>query len=352
MSDLPRLEARGSVVRNTLSRDTVVRNSTEREPTERDPTERDPTEREPTEREVTELLAGLRQSPPHVAPRYFYDQRGSQLFDEITRTPEYYPTRTELGLLQSRGGQIAEHIAAGSVLLELGSGSAEKALALLDHLKAPRLYRPIDISKGALERTTRAVQRARPRLEVSAYWGDFAAAAAYADLPAGAERLVYYSGSTIGNFERPRAIAFLRRLRQRLVARDALLLGVDLVKDPAVLHAAYNDAAGITAAFNKNLLSHLNARFSADFDPEAFDHLAFYDSKKRRVEMHLVPRAELVVKLAGERLRFTPSVPIHTESSYKFTLDDLPGLAEQSGFSLEKVVTDERNWFAEALFRA
>ena len=302
--------------------------------------------------ELTELLAGLRQSPPRIAPRYFYDRRGSQLFDEITRTPEYYPTRTELSLLEERGVEIAEHIARGSVLVELGSGSADKALTLLGHLTAPRLYRPIDISKEALDRTTRAARRARPDLEVSPYCGDFSARAAYADLPTGAQRLVYFSGSTIGNLERADAVAFLRTLRERLNPGDALLLGVDLVKDPAVLHAAYNDAAGVTAAFNRNALRHINARFGADFQPEAFEHRAFYNPPKRRVEMHLVPCTELDVSIGGERLRFVPDVPIHTENSHKFTLDDLHGLARQSGYRLEFVATDPRAWFAEALLRA
>lgn len=301
--------------------------------------------------ELGELLSGLRQTPPRIAPRYFYDQVGSRLFDAITRTPEYYPTRTELSLLEERGGRIAARVPPGSVLVELGSGSADKALALLCHLDTPCLYRPIDISRDALDRTTRAVRNARPDLIVSPYWGDFAAAAAYADLPTGARRLVYYSGSTIGNFERSEAIAFLRLLHARLDPGDALLLGVDLVKDPALLHAAYNDAAGITAAFNKNLLCHLNARFGANFDPEAFDHHAFYEPRKRRVEMHLVPRTGLDVSVAGQSLHFDPSLPIHTESSHKFTLDDLPNLAQRSGFQCEDVVTDDRDWFAEALFR-
>ena len=304
------------------------------------------------ETEIAELLAGLRQAPPRIAPRYFYDRVGSQLFDEITRTPEYYPTRTELALLRERGGEIAERIAPGSVLVELGSGSADKALALLEHLSQPRLYRPIDISREALEGTTRAVRRARPDLGVSPYWGDFAAEASYADLPAGAARVVYYSGSTIGNFERPEAITFLRTLRDRLEPGDALLLAVDLVKDPALLHAAYNDAAGVTAAFNRNVLRHINARFGANFQPEAFEHRAFYEPRKRRVEMHLVPGAELDVCIAGEHLRFVPDFPIHTESSHKFTLDELPNLARRSGYTLDLVVTDDRAWFAEALLRA
>jgi dimethylhistidine N-methyltransferase len=303
-----------------------------------------------TNEERSELLAGLTAHPPRVSPRYFYDEVGSRLFDRITRTPEYYPTRTELTILRDRGGAIGERIRAGSVIVELGSGSADKVLALLAHLDTPRLYRPIDISRAALDKTCEGVRRGAPDLELWPFEGDFTAAAAYTDLPAGAPKLVYYSGSTIGNFEPAEATAFLRALRERLAPGDVLLLAADLVKDHAVLHAAYNDAAGVTAAFNKNLLRHLNARFGADFDAEAFDHLAFFEPRKRRIEMHLVPRTEQKVRIGDEMVSF--SKPIHTESSYKFTPDDLTGLARASGFTLEKIVTDDRGWFAEAIFRA
>jgi L-histidine N-alpha-methyltransferase len=301
--------------------------------------------------ELREVLSGLRADPPRIAARYFYDTRGSRLFDQITQTAEYYPTRTELEILHSRGDRIAERVGAEGALIELGSGSADKALALLAHLRSPRLYRPIDISRDALDRTTLAVRAARPDLEVRPYWGDFTADAAYADLPARTRRLVYYSGSTIGNFDPPEALSFLRTLRSRLGSGDILLLAVDLVKDPAVLHAAYNDAAGVTREFNRNVLAHLNSRFDGDFEPEAFEHVAFYNARKRRVEMHLAPSRRLGVKLGGEALHFEPSRPIHTENSYKFTHDDLALLAPKSGFSLEHVVTDERGWFAEAIFR-
>lgn len=304
----------------------------------------------PDERERAELLADLRADPPRISPRYFYDEVGSALFDRITQTPEYYPTRTELSILRDKGAEIGARIAEGSVIVELGSGSAEKIVALLAHVRAPRLYRPIDISPRALATTCDGVRHAFPDLALAPFEGDFTAAAAYADLPPGAPKLVYYSGSTIGNFEPPEAMAFLRALRARLASGDALLLAVDLVKSGAVLNAAYNDAAGVTAAFNRNLLRHLNARFDADFDPEAFDHLAFFEPRKSRIEMHLVPRTEQRVHIGEDVLVF--SKPIHTESSYKFTTDDLVGLARGSGFTLEAVVTDPRRWFAEAILRA
>lgn len=296
-------------------------------------------------------MDGLRRGP-RLSPRYFYDRRGSRLFDAITRTPEYYLTRTELAVLRERGDLIGALVPEHAVLVELGSGSADKALALLDNLRTPAAYRPIDISEEALARTVQQVASQRPSLPVSSYWGDFTAEAAYSGLPADVPRLVYYSGSTLGNFEPQEALAFLRALRARLAPGDMLLLGVDLIKEARVLHAAYNDAGGITAEFNKNALCHLNARFEGDFDPEAFEHRAFYQPLERRVEMHLVPRRTVHVRLAGERLRFEPSRPIHTENSYKFTLDDIAGLANRSGFQLVTSVTDERAWFAEALFRA
>jgi dimethylhistidine N-methyltransferase len=306
---------------------------------------------EPDAAELENVLAGLRQARPRLSPRYLYDARGSRLFDEITRTPEYYPSRVELGLLRERGQRIAARVGRGCALIELGSGSADKALALLAHLDTPRVYRPIDISREALDRTTAAVQSVRPDLEVSPHWGDFMCADAYANLPAEAQRLVYYSGSTIGNFEPSEAVACLRGLRARLASGDFLLLAADLVKDVQVLHAAYNDRSGVTAAFNKNVLSHLNARFGGDFDPDAFVHRAFYDARKRRIEMHLAARSEQVVTLGAQRLRFVPERPIHTESSYKFSTDELRSLATSAGFVPEDVIVDERSWFAEAVLR-
>jgi len=305
----------------------------------------------PDRTELKEVIAGLSSHPPRISPRYFYDGEGSRLFDQITRTDEYYVTRTELAILRERGGRVAARVPAGSAFIELGTGSAHKAIELLRYLEAPQVYRPIDISREALERTTQAVRAAYPRLEVSAYWGDFAADAAYAGLPEGAARLVYYSGSTIGNFEPAEAVSFLRSLHQRLRRGDILLLAADLVKDADVIHAAYNDRAGVTAAFNRNALSSLNQRFGANFDPAVFRHLAFYNARKRRVEMHLVPERRTEVVIAGEQLCFHPDEPIHTESSYKFTPDDLQRLATQSGFTVDELVTDERAWFAEAVLR-
>ncbi len=304
------------------------------------------------DRELDEVLAGLSATPPRVAPRYFYDARGSHLFGKITETPEYYPTRTELAILQQRGADIAATIGrpdARWAVIELGSGSGEKVLALLSHLGPVSAYRPIDISATAVDATAAAVRAARPALDVRPYRGDFTDPKAYAGLPAGAPKLVYYSGSTIGNFEPSDAVRFLRDLRAQLCPGDCLLLATDLIKEKAVLDRAYNDRAGYTAAFNKNLLAHLNARFGADFMIEAFDHLAFYNEAKRRIEMHLVPESDQRVHIGGETLTFKKSQPIHTECSYKFDRDQLRSLAQKSGFELTGIVTDEREWFAESI---
>lgn len=300
--------------------------------------------------EHREILEGLTANPPRLSPRYFYDDAGSHLFSRITQTPEYYPTRTELSIVRDQGGEIAMHVAPGSVVVELGSGSGDKVIALLSHLREPRAYRPIDISGAALAATEAAVRKAFPALEISPFEGDFTDAKAYEDLPRGAPICVYYSGSTIGNFEPTDAVAFLRSLRGRLHHGDTLLLGADLTKDESVLHAAYNDAQGVTAAFNRNVLRHINARFGSNFDPEAFEHRARYDAEQRRIEMYLVARAPQRVRIGSEELVFVPTRPIHTESSYKFDFSDLRDLADKSGYALQAIVTDPRRWFAEAIF--
>lgn len=305
-----------------------------------------------SDEEREDLLAGLRQTPPRLAPRYFYDDVGSSLFSEITKTREYYPTRTELSILRERGQEIARHIAPHAVVVELGSGSGDKVITLLGQLDRPRAYRPIDISRAALEATEHAVAAAYPALEILPFLGDFTDPLAYRGLPPDSPILVYYSGSTIGNYEPREAVAFLQKLRAVLAGGGKVLLGVDLTKDPSILDAAYNDARGVTAAFNRNMLRHINARFGADFDPEAFDHVAAYNPAHRRIEMHLAARARQVVHIADQRMVFEPENPIHTESSYKFDLEDVRRLAEASGFSLEAIVTDPRRWFAEAILVA
>ncbi|MCB9891425.1 MAG: L-histidine N(alpha)-methyltransferase [Planctomycetes bacterium] len=302
-----------------------------------------------TETETEQLVQGLKATPPRLSPRYFYDERGSKLFREITRTDEYYPTRTELSILQDKGDELATHLEPGTVVVELGGGTAEKVIALLEHLDEPRAHRPIDISREALDESVRAVGEAFPELTLLPFEGDFTAEEAYAGLPE-APVCVYYPGSTIGNFEPREATAFLSSLRERLSDGDRLLLGADLVKDERVLQAAYNDARGLTADFNRNMLRHLNERFGTTFQPEAFEHRALYNVEERRIEMHLVPRDPQRVVVDGEVLTFMPGEPIHTESSYKFDLESLEALGAESGFQLETIVTDEREWFAEVLF--
>lgn len=301
---------------------------------------------------------GLRAPQKRLPAALFYDAVGSALFDEITRTPEYYPTRTELSILQRHAEEILQAARPPTgplVVVELGAGSAEKTRVLLRRLAAMQgggCYVPIDISAEPIHRAALEIQEEIAGLEVLPLVGDHDPA--LARLPAdGPARLILFIGSSIGNYEPEEAAGFLARVGARMRPEDRMLLGTDLVKDPAILHAAYNDAAGVTAEFNLNALARLGREYGADFDLAAFQHRAFYDPAKRRVEMHLVslreqtariPRLHLDVPLAkGET--------IHTENSYKYTQEDVDALAREGGFFVERRWTDARGWFAVHLLR-
>jgi len=308
---------------------------------------------EPDPQETGEVLAGLSKPQKSVSPKYFYDRRGSQLFDEITALPEYYVTASELEILHAHGKQMAACIGPGAALVELGIGSAEKARCLLDHLPDLAWYVPVDISESALERATRELRAAYPDLDIRPICGDFTRPLALSGLDEVPRRVLFYPGSTIGNLDPEPAAAFLARLRRtHLVPGDGLLLGADLQKDVAVIEAAYNDLAGVTEAFNKNLLCHLNRRFGGDFDPDGFDHVAFYDAGRGRIEMHLRSRREQVVTLAGRSFRFGEAETLHTESSYKYTEEGMHALAEGAGFCRERFWTDRRRYFGVWYFSA
>jgi len=246
-----------------------------------------------------EFVAGLRAQPRAIAPKWFYDAEGSRLFERICELPEYYPTRTELALLTQHAPGIADRIGPGAEIVEFGAGASVKVRLLLDALMAPRLsarrYMPVDISGEHLVEAAAALRADYPGLAVEPVVADFTAALA---LPAGVGRRVgFYPGSSIGNFDPEAAVALLSRFRGWL-AGGPLLIGVDLVKDPALLHAAYNDASGVTAAFNLNLLARANRELGADFDLEGWAHSAFYQPALRRIEMHLVSRCRQRVSVA------------------------------------------------------
>ena len=292
------------------------------------------------------LLDGLRRTPRSVPPKFFYDAAGSALFDRICELPEYYPTRTEVALLARHGREMAECIGAGADLVEYGAGSLRKVRLLLDALHQPARYVPIDLSAEHLLQHARQLAADHPGLRIEPLVADFSAELVLPALPPSARRRVgFFPGSSIGNFTPEEAQAFLRQAAQAL-AGGGLLIGVDLVKDPAVLHRAYNDAAGVTAAFNRNLLARANRELGCDFDLAAFDHYAFYDPREQRIEMHLVSRRRQVVAVCGEPVVFEDGQTLHTENSCKYTVDGFRRLARGAGFEPQAVWTDDARLFS------
>ena len=296
-----------------------------------------------------DLIQGLSKKPRSVSPKYFYDAAGSALFDRICELPEYYPTRTELGILDRHAGAIAECVGSRVDIVEFGAGSLEKIRLLLDAFgrnDAPCRFYPIDISAEHLEHAASRLRADYPWLHVHPVAADYMKDGVLAALDApSARRVGFFPGSTIGNFSRNEALEFLR-LAARLLEGGGLLVGVDLVKAPDVLHRAYNDRQGVTAAFNLNLLRRANEELGADFDLRQFAHYAFYEPVKQRIEMHLISRRAQAVHVGGETFVFDEGESIHTESSHKFTIDGFRALAASAGFVPGPVWTDEARLFS------
>jgi dimethylhistidine N-methyltransferase len=300
---------------------------------------------------AAEVLAGLRRRPRSIPPKFFYDARGSQLFDAITRTPEYYPTRTEMAILRENAAAIARRVGTGSLLVEPGGGSCAKVRILLQGLR-PCAYVPMDISREHLRVAAEQVAAEFPWLEVHAACTDFTRRLEVpAAVPEG-PRVAFFPGSSIGNFDPEAAVEFMAAVAVLVGPGGFLLIGVDLKKDRAVLDAAYDDAAGVTAAFNLNLLTRINRELGADFDLAAWRHRAFYHEARGRIEMHLVSEPEQAVRVAGESFAFAPGETIHTENSYKHTVEEFQGLAARAGFQPEAVWTDRERLFSVHLLRA
>lgn len=292
------------------------------------------------------LLAGLAQRPRSISPKFFYDAAGSALFDRICELPEYYPTRTELAILQAHAGDMAACIGDDAEIVEFGAGSTRKVRLLLDALPGVRRFVPVDISSEHLHDAADALRADYPWLEVRPLAADFTKPLQLPALRgAPARRVGFFPGSSIGNFTPDEAEAFLRDAA-RLLAGGGLLIGVDLVKDPAILHAAYNDAAGVTAAFNLNLLVRANRELGANFDLDGFAHYAYYAPREQRIEMHLLSRRAQQVRLCGHAFDFVEGEPLHTENSYKYGIDGFRALAARAGFTPAAVWRDERHWFA------
>lgn len=299
-----------------------------------------------------DVLAGLGRRPKTLPSKYFYDARGSELFEAITRLPEYYPTRTELGILEEHAADLGRIVPPGAALVEFGSGSTRKLRLLLSRMPGLAAYVPVDVSGEFLRAEAAQLGLDFPNLAVEPVVADFTVDF---DLPhrAAHRPLVgFFPGSTIGNFEPPAAQALLARFRRTLGTGSALILGVDLVKDDATLNAAYDDATGVTAAFNLNLLTRMNRELGADFDLGAFRHRAFFDRVKSRIEMHLVSTRAQSVTVGGRRIDFEAGETIHTEDSYKYTPASFAELAAAAGWRLEATLTDSGSLFAVLVLRA
>ena len=297
---------------------------------------------------AAEAAAGLRRVPARVSPKFLYDALGSRLFDAITELPSYYPTRTEAAIFDRCGRAIAADIlrrtGPAPTMIDLGAGNGAKAARLFPLLQ-PRRYVAVDISADFLRDSLLALQREHPAIEVIGVGQDFSARFSLPDELAAPRSLVFYAGSSIGNFAPDAALRLLRDAHAA-AAGGALLIGVDLVKDKPVLEAAYDDDLGVTAAFNLNVLQRLNRLLGADFDPRAWRHVAHFDEAASRIEMHLEARLAVSVAWPGGERRFAASERIHTEDSYKWTVGGFAALLRDAGYRDIAHWTDDRDWFA------
>ncbi len=290
-----------------------------------------------------ELVAGLSARPRRVSPKWFYDAEGSHLFEQICALPEYYPTRTEIALLDRHAAEIAAFIGKGCEIVEFGAGATRKVRVLLGAIDKPARFVPVDISGEHLINAADTLRAEHPALDVRPVVGDFTRLLVLP--PAAGRRVGFFPGSSIGNFDPPQAAALLRHFAT-LLAGGGLLIGVDLVKDPALLHAAYNDRAGVTAAFNLNLWARANREAGADFDLAQWAHAAFYNAPLHRIEMHLVSRRAQRVRVADVEFDFAEGDSVHTEDSYKYTVPGFQALAREAGFAPVVSWTDPAHRFA------
>jgi dimethylhistidine N-methyltransferase len=289
---------------------------------------------------AADVIAGLTAQPKTLPAKYFYDLAGSALFERITGLPEYYPTRCEIGILQNYALAIASMFPPGCALIEFGSGSSRKARILLGAAATVAAYIPVDISGDFLQQDLIQLERDLPHLAVNPLVADFTQPFAIPGNLAALPRVGFFPGSTIGNFEPCDAAAFLRHIGEVLGAGALCLVGVDLVKDHKTLHDAYNDSAGITAKFNLNLLARINRELGADFDLSAFEHHAFFNVEQSRIEMHLASTRAQKVRLNGTNIAFRRGETIHTENSYKYTVESFQALARGAGWSPVEVFSD------------
>lgn len=297
--------------------------------------------------ELREIVDGLSGEVKKISPKYFYDQRGSQLFDEITRLPEYYLTATELGIMRDNMDEICALVGKRASLIEFGSGSSLKTRLLLDHLSALAAYVPVDISGDYLQACAAQIRDEYPHVDVLPVVADFTQ---HFQLPSPAitpvRNIVYFPGSTIGNFEHDAALELLRVMHHEAGENGVLLIGVDLQKDPNLIERAYNDSAGVTAEFNLNMLQHLNRDYGANFDVTEFAHSANYDQDNGRVVIELVSQVEQTFAIGNTEFNLANGEAILTEYSHKYTIEGFADMVEQVGFSVAKVWTDTQCMFS------
>lgn len=291
------------------------------------------------------VFEGFARQPKSIPPKFFYDQRGSELFEAVCELPEYYLTRTEIALLRRYVGDIARYTKPDCLFVELGSGASKKVRLLLDILR-PAAYLGIDISRQFLLASTHCLARDYPWLKVYAACLDFSQPFDLTWYPRELNKLVFFPGSSIGNFEPDEAVRFLRRLHRLLEPKGALLIGVDLKKDPQILHTAYNDTKGITAAFNLNLLRRIRRELDTNLVPARFEHAAFYNPTAGRIEMHLASREQQRIRIETSHFSFAPGETLHTENSYKYSIDEFHRLAARAGYWPEHTWTDPKGWFS------
>src|ERR1700756_5413499 len=292
-----------------------------------------------------DAVGDLSQHPKRLSPKYFYDSAGSELFEAITRLPEYYPTRTELGILRDRAGEIAAILPKGAALIEFGAGATTKVRLLLEKCTIGA-YVPVDISGDFLKEQADALRKDFPGLDVYPVAADFTAPFALPAAIAGMPKVGFFPGSTLGNFEPHEASAFLRSAREILGQGAQMIIGVDLEKNERVLYDAYNDAAGVTARFNLNVLVRINRELGGNFDISGFMHRSIYNRDRHRIEMHLISRKAQTVRILGHNFSFRPGESIHTESRYKYSLERFTALARGADWQVRESWTDKAGMFS------
>lgn len=295
---------------------------------------------------LSDVVTGLGRRPKTLPTKLLYDQQGSELFDEICTLPEYYPARTEMRILRQSAGEIADRIGPEATIIEPGAGSSVKIRLLLDALDQPACFVPIDISAEHLHKAAAEIQSAYPDLEVWPVVADFTSHVELPRVPKFGRVVAFFPGSTIGNFHPQEAVAFLRRLTAWVGPGGGLLIGVDLLKETNVLEAAYNDSRGVTAAFNRNILSVLNQHFDCDLDPWSFEHRAVFVPASGRIEMRLISTVAQEFQVAGRSFALKPGEFIVTEYCYKYSLEDFARLARRAGFAVQHIWQDPRRWFS------